>query len=106
MPLRKQKSSDDKMKEKVLTNCEQKLLNALKEVDTVSLAALKIKIKPKTAYNILYRLRKKYYRARRLVNTLEPLRGHYEKLAMVLTDRKAEVQEKKVEEFEEEEAFQ
>jgi len=80
---------------KVLTNTEEKLLNALKDSDTVALAAQKIHMKPKTCYNILYRLRRKYYHARKLVNTLEPLRGHYDMVALVLTDRRAEVQEKK-----------
>jgi hypothetical protein len=80
---------------KVLTKQEEKLLQSLKEYDTVALAAQRVNIKPKTAYNILYRLRKKYYLARRLVNTIEPLRGHYDTIALVLTDRRAEVEEKK-----------
>lgn len=80
---------------KVLTPSEEKLLNALKDSDTVALAAQKVHLKPKTCYNILYRLRRKYYRARKLVNTIEPLRGHYDTVALVLTDRRAEVEEKK-----------
>lgn len=91
-----------KMAGKVLTKTEEKLLNAMKETDTVSLAALKIHIKPKTAYNILYRLRRKYYKARKLVNTLEPLRGHYDRIALVLTDRRLEAEEKRKQPEEEE----
>lgn len=102
--LRKKTRGIGKMVSKVLTRTEEKLLQALKQVDTVGFAAQKIGIKTKTAYNILYRLRKKYYRARRLVNSLEPLRGHYDLLALVLTDRRVEAQEKKESEFEEEES--
>ncbi len=80
---------------KALTRTEEKLLLALKDTNTVALAAQKIGLKPKTCYNVLFRLRKKYYKARRLVNAIEPLRGHYENILMVLTDRRAEAYEKK-----------
>ena len=75
----------------VLSRTEEDLINALKGVDTVGLAALKIGIKTKKAYNILYRLRKKYVKARRFVNKIDAQKK-YGLVAMVLTDRMTETE--------------
>ena len=77
---------------RVLTNLEERLLMALKDVDTVGFAAQKVGIKTKTAYNIFYRLRKKYVKARRFVNYLDAQKRRHDRLAMVLTDRMTETE--------------
>lgn len=74
-------------KDDVLTKTERDLINAMKLTDTVAFAAQKIGIKKGHAYNILLRLRRKYLRARRLVNTLDPIKGRHDLIMMVLTDR-------------------
>lgn len=73
--------------QKLLTNTEEQLLETLKDVNTVSFAANKIGIKTRTAYNILYRLRKKYVKARRFVNYIEAQKRGHTLIKMVLTDR-------------------
>ena len=75
-----------------LTYLEEKLLRALKEVDTVGFAAQKVGITTKTAYNVLYRLRKKYVKARRFVNYVDAQKRKHDRLAMVLTDRMTETE--------------
>ena len=75
-----------------LTCLEEKLLRALKEVDTVGFAAQKVGITTKTAYNVLYRLRKKYVKARRFVNYVDAQKRRHDRLAMVLTDRMMETE--------------
>lgn len=89
-----------KVQPKVLSETEEKLLNALKVVDTVGFAADKVGIKTKTAYNILYRLRKKYIKARRFVNVIEAQKRSHNLATMVLTDR---MQERELEEEPQEE---
>jgi Mn-dependent DtxR family transcriptional regulator len=85
-PLRTMsKSKSDAIK--LLTPLEEKLLDSLKQVATVKMAAHRIGIKPKTAYNVLYRLRKKYVAARHFVNYIDAQKRRHDKLAMVLTDR-------------------
>jgi hypothetical protein len=88
--------------QKVLNKTEEDLINALKGVDTVGFAALKLGISTKKAYNVLYSLRKKYARARRLVNKIDSQKK-YHLLDMVLTDRmqksRAEKSKIKQEEF-------
>lgn len=76
-----------KMDIKVLTKAEEKLIKNLKTMDTVKAAAIKMHLSPKTVYNMLYRLRRKYYRARRLVNTIEANKRGHRLIKMVLTDR-------------------
>ena len=85
---------------KVLRPIEEKLIEALKRVDTVRFAAEKVGISTKRAYNLLYRLRKKYVRARRFVNTIDAQKK-YRLVRMVLTDRMqdAEPEEKPEEEW-------
>lgn len=56
---------------KVLTNSEEKLWKALKNHTSVKEAANAIGISPKTAYNMLNRLRKKYTKYRRFVNFVD-----------------------------------
>jgi DNA-binding CsgD family transcriptional regulator len=75
----------------ILSKREEQLIDLLKDVDSVVLAANKMNIKRRTAYNMLYSLRKKYYKARRLVNKIEALKRSHKLLKMVLTDR---IQEK------------
>jgi hypothetical protein len=75
-----------------LTCLEEKLLRALKEVDTVGFAAQKVGITTKTAYNVFYRLRKKYVKARRFVNYVDAQKRKHDRLAMVLTDRMTETE--------------
>jgi len=75
-----------------LTCLEEKLLRALKEVDTVGFAAQKVGITTKTAYNVFYRLRKKYVKARRFVNYVDAQKRRHDRLAMVLTDRMTETE--------------
>jgi hypothetical protein len=53
-----------------LTKHEEKLLEALKTHPSVKDAAVAIKITPRTAYNVLYRLRRKYFQARDFVNKI------------------------------------
>jgi hypothetical protein len=53
-----------------LTKHEQKLLETLKSYPSVKDAAGAIGISPRTAYNVLYRLRRKYFEAREFVNTI------------------------------------
>jgi len=79
----------NKEQSKVLSKMEEDLINALKGVDTVGLAALKVGIKTKKAYNVLYRLRKKYVKARRFVNKIDAQKK-YGLVAMVLSDRMME----------------
>jgi len=74
----------------VLTKSEEKLIEALKISETVKLAALKVGIKTKTAYNILYRLRRKYLKARRFVNYVEAQKRRHDLVTMVLTHRMME----------------
>ena len=79
-----------KLRQGVLTKSEEKLIEALKISDTVKLAALKVGIKSKTAYNMLYRLRRKYLKARRFVNYVEAQKRRHDLVTMVLTHRMAE----------------
>ena len=72
---------------KLLTKAEEKLFAALKKYDTVAHAAQEIGISAKTAYNMLYRLRIKYRKARRFVNFIEASKRGSETLRMVLTSR-------------------
>lgn len=72
---------------KVLSKKEEQLLQLLKRFDTVKAAADEMRIAPKTCYNMLYRLRQKYYRARKLVNKIESNKRSNPLVKMVLTDR-------------------
>lgn len=77
-----------KDKPKLLTKQEEKLWNALKAYDTVAFAAQSIGFKPKTAYNMLYRLRQKYLKARRFVNFVEGSKRGCPTIRMVMTSRR------------------
>lgn len=91
------------MKEKkriknVLTSSEAKLWEALKQYDTVALAAQKVGLQRKTAYNMLYRLRRKYTKARRFVNFVEGAKRYSDLIRMVMTSRMEMVREEKAKE--------
>jgi len=70
-----------------LTESEQKLIEAMRDSLTVKDACDKIGISPRTGYTILYRLRKKYHKARRFVNLLDSKRRGNELLNKVLRKR-------------------
>jgi len=54
----------------MLTKRETELLEAIKHTVTVKEAAQSIGLSPRTAYNMLFKIRRKYRRARRLVNQI------------------------------------
>ena len=58
----------------LLTVREREILKTLRKVDSVGLASLRLGIKTKTIYNVLYRIRRKYLEARKFVNTIEAYR--------------------------------
>lgn len=93
---------EPKEKPKVLTKAEEKLFIAMKEWDTVANAAQEVGIAPKTAYNMLYRLRAKYRKARRFVNFMEAQKRNSDTIRMVMTSR-MDLAEKKEIDLEEEE---
>lgn len=86
---------------RVLSKPQKKLLEAMIDSVSVKEAALKCGIKPKTAYNLLYSLRKKYRKARTFVNTIDAQKRRSSLFKMVLTDR-VSVEEKQLEEEEDE----
>lgn len=88
--------------EKVLSKREEKLLDAIAESVSVIEASKKLRISPKTAYNILYRLRRRYQKARALVNKIEAQRRRSDTLRKVLTIR-VKLEETTEEETEKEE---
>lgn len=71
----------------MLTTLEEKLIEAMKDVLTIKDACHKIGITPRTGYTILYRLRKKYQKARTFINTLEAKKKGNELLRKVLRKR-------------------
>ena len=73
--------------ERVLTPLEERLIEAMREHLTIKDSAHAIGIKERTAYTILYRLRRKYWRARRLVNKLTSLMRGNELLRKALAKR-------------------
>jgi len=93
------------MSKQVLTALEKKLIEAMKDSLTVKDAAHKIGIEARTAYTILYRLRKKYLKARRLVNVLESKKRGNELLRKTLAKRYEYREKKGLEEEEEEFEF-
>jgi len=72
---------------KVLSKKEEQLIQLLKVTETAKAAAIKMHIAPKTMYNMLYRLRQKYYKARKLVNRIESNKRGHPLIKMLLTDR-------------------
>jgi len=82
---------------RVLSNPQKKLLIAM--IDSVSIveAADKIGMSRKTAYNLLYSLRKKYAKARAFVNYVDAQKRRGKLFKMVLTDR-VSIEEKLLEE--------
>lgn len=75
------------MSKNVLRKSEEKLLDFLADSVSVRDACKKLRMSPKTAYNMLYRLRQKYVRARALVNKIEAQKRRSETLRKVLTIR-------------------
>lgn len=72
---------------RVLSKPQKKLLEAMIDCISVKQAAQKAGFKPRTAYNLLYSLRKKYRRARKFVNTIDAQKRRSKLFKMVLTDR-------------------
>lgn len=72
---------------KILSKKEEQMIQLLKVTETAKAAAIKMHIAPKTIYNMLYRLRQKYYKARKLVNKIEASKRGHPLIKMVLTDR-------------------
>jgi molybdenum-dependent DNA-binding transcriptional regulator ModE len=89
-----------KVKPKVLKNLEEKLLEALADSVSVKEASSRIGISYKTAYNTLYRMRRKYTKARAYVNKIDAQKRRNKLLRMVLTSRIGEEEEVEVEEEE------
>lgn len=71
----------------MMTHREKEVLDTLAKVDSAKLAALRLGIKTKTIYNEIYRIRKKYLKARRFVNQYESYRIHSPMLRDLLTPR-------------------
>ena len=74
-------------KRNILTDKEKKLLDAINEHGYVKDAAQALGISPRSAYNILYRLRNKYALARVYINQLLAYRRKSPVLEKVLTKR-------------------
>jgi DNA-binding NarL/FixJ family response regulator len=70
-----------------LTEKERRLLNAIAEWDSVKSAASQLRISERTAYNMLYRIRNKYRKARGFINTILAFRRKSVRLDQVLTKR-------------------
>jgi len=65
----------------------QRLFEAIAATSTVKGAALKLGISPRAAYNLLYKLRNKYVKARKIVNFVDSQKRRDKRIRMVLTDR-------------------
>lgn len=83
---------------RVLTPLEEKLIEAMRSHLTIKDSAHAIGLSERTAYTILYRLKKKYWRARRLVNKLTSLMRGNELLRKALARKQLP---RLVEEFDE-----
>ncbi len=70
-----------------LTDNEEKLLKAMQGKLTVKDAALAIGISTRTAYNVLYRIRRKYLKAREFVNKILAYRRSDKLIDYVLSPR-------------------
>jgi molybdenum-dependent DNA-binding transcriptional regulator ModE len=79
-----------KNKPKMLSRREGDLLEALQDTVTLKDAANKIGLAAKTAYNMVARLRRKYYEARHFTNWYDAQKKRSERMRMVLTDRTRE----------------
>lgn len=75
------------VKHEFLTEKEKKLLNAIDEKDTVKAAASSLGISPRTAYDMLYRIRNRYVIARGFINTILAYRKKSPRLEMILTKK-------------------
>jgi len=53
-----------------LKSYEEKILDAIANAESIKAGAEKFGVKPKTFYNYLYRVRKRYFEARRFVNKI------------------------------------
>ena len=86
--MKKKTSKPQQKSEKsVFSDRERKLLNAINEHIYVKEAAGSIGITVRTAYNILYRLRKKYLKAQTFVNTILAQKRRSPLLSRVLTKK-------------------
>jgi hypothetical protein len=66
---------------------EKKVLDVLAKYSKVKDACTELRLTPRTVYNILYRLRKKYFEARRFVNQIVAYRHRSELIDKVLSRR-------------------
>ena len=89
-----------------LTKNEEKLLRAMQGKLTVKDAALAIGISTRTAYNVLYRIRRKYLKAREFVNKILAYRRSDKLIDYVLSPRVPLWKEIKELEEEEEEKWE
>jgi len=74
----------------MLSRREGDLLEALQDTVTLKDAANKIGLATKTGYNMVARLRRKYYEARHFTNWYDAQKKRSERMRMVLTDRTRE----------------
>ena len=87
----------------MLTAREKQLLEAIKHNITVKKAAQSIGMSERTAYNMLYKIRKKYRKARDLVNNIISYRrsdGYLDKLLALKQPLWKEIKELEKEEEE------
>ena len=69
----------------LLTKREKQLLDSLKNKYSVKDGAVALGISPNTAYNMIYRIRKKYREARNFINTILTYRRTSSLLDVVLS---------------------
>jgi len=69
----------------LLTKREKQLLDSLKSKYSVKDGAVALGISPNTAYNMIYRIRKKYREARNFINTILTYRRTSSLLDVVLS---------------------
>ena len=83
----------------MLKEREKKVLETLKNYSKVKDACQALRMSPRTVYNILFRLRKRYVEARRFVNQIVAYRRQSKLLDKVLSVRTSIKEEKPLEEF-------
>lgn len=89
-----------------LTGTETKLLDAIREFGSVKSAAVSVGLTARQAYNVLYKLRRRYIKYRLFTNFIDSGKKPHDRLRMVLVNRmvtrelrEAEAEELKVAEF-------
>jgi DNA-binding transcriptional ArsR family regulator len=87
----------------LLKEREKKVLDSLENYSKVKDACQTLNMSPRTVYNILFRLRKRYVEARRFVNQMVTYRRKSKLLDKVLSVRTSVKEEKPLEELKPEE---